>query len=67
MTELTTTRNNPLIDPSLHIWGADVTLVPLNLCSETLDGIRNHSWSRPAPATPGSPGTPPCTPHAAPR
>ncbi len=33
-------------------WGADVTLVPLNLCSETLDGVRNHSWSRPAPATP---------------
>lgn len=34
------------------IWGADVTLVDLNLCVETLDGIRNHSWSRPAPATP---------------
>ena len=34
------------------VWGADVTLTPLNLCSETLDGIRNHSWSRPAPATP---------------
>jgi dGTPase len=34
------------------LWGADVTLVPLNLCAETLDGIRNHSWSRPAPATP---------------
>jgi dGTPase len=33
-------------------WGADVTLTPLNLCIETLDGIRNHSWSRPAPATP---------------
>ena len=33
-------------------WGADVTLAPLNLCVETLDGIRNHSWSRPAPATP---------------
>jgi dGTPase len=27
-------------------------LVPLNLCAETLDGIRNHSWSRPAPQTP---------------
>jgi dGTPase len=25
---------------------------PLNLCAETLDGIRNHSWSRPAPANP---------------
>ncbi|MEO5899470.1 MAG: HD domain-containing protein [Ilumatobacteraceae bacterium] len=34
------------------VWGADVTLVPLNLCVETLDGIRNHSWSRPAPGTP---------------
>lgn len=33
-------------------WGADVVLKPLNLCVETLDGIRNHSWSRPAPATP---------------
>lgn len=33
-------------------WGADVTLAPLNLCSQTLDGIRNHSWSRPAPTTP---------------
>ncbi len=34
------------------VWGADVTAAPLNLCRETLDGIRNHSWSRPAPATP---------------
>jgi dGTPase len=34
------------------VWGADTTLSPLNLCAETLDGIRNHSWSRPAPATP---------------
>ncbi len=33
-------------------WGADVTLAPLNLCAQTLDGIRNHSWSRPAPDTP---------------
>ncbi len=32
-------------------WGADVVLTELNLCAETLDGIRNHSWSRPAPAT----------------
>lgn len=32
-------------------WGADVVLVPLNLCRETRDGIRNHSWSRPAPST----------------
>jgi len=32
-------------------WGADVVLRGLNLCAETLDGIRNHSWSRPAPLT----------------
>ncbi|MGO1972938.1 MAG: HD domain-containing protein [Propionibacteriaceae bacterium] len=32
-------------------WGADVVLTGLNLCTETLDGIRNHSWSRPAPET----------------
>ncbi|HEY1761016.1 MAG TPA: HD domain-containing protein [Acidimicrobiales bacterium] len=34
------------------VWGADVSLRQLNLCEETLDGIRNHSWARPAPATP---------------
>jgi dGTPase len=34
------------------VWGADVVLTPLNLCAQTLDGIRNHSWSRPAPCTP---------------
>ncbi|MQA06219.1 MAG: HD domain-containing protein [Streptosporangiales bacterium] len=34
------------------VWGADVVLTPLNLCRETLDGIRNHSWSRPTPQTP---------------
>ncbi len=33
-------------------WGADVVLTGLNLCAETLDGVRNHSWSRPAPSTP---------------
>jgi dGTPase len=33
-------------------WGADVSLASLNLCAETADGIRNHSWSRPAPSTP---------------
>ncbi len=33
-------------------WGADHTLSDLNLCTETLDGIRNHSWSRPQPLTP---------------
>ena len=34
------------------VWGAEVVLTPLNLCRETLDGIRNHSWSLPTPATP---------------
>jgi dGTPase len=34
------------------VWGADVVLAPLNLCAQTTDGIRNHSWSRPAPMTP---------------
>jgi len=33
-------------------WGAEVSLASLNLCDETLDGIANHSWSRPAPFTP---------------
>ena len=33
------------------VWGADVTLADLNLCRETLDGIRNHSWRRPLAAT----------------
>jgi dGTPase len=32
-------------------WGADVVLTGHNLCAETLDGIRNHSWSRPAAGT----------------
>ncbi|HEY7105759.1 MAG TPA: HD domain-containing protein [Acidimicrobiia bacterium] len=34
------------------VYGADVTLAGLNLCHETLDGVRNHSWRRPAPSTP---------------
>jgi dGTPase len=34
------------------VYGADVTLAGLNLCAETLDGVRNHSWRRPAPSTP---------------
>jgi dGTPase len=34
------------------VYGADVTLAGLNLCRETLDGVRNHSWRRPSPATP---------------
>ncbi len=33
-------------------WGATVSLDSLNLCAETVDGIANHSWSRPAPSTP---------------
>jgi dGTPase len=33
-------------------WGALVSLAPFNLCAETVDGIANHSWSRPAPSTP---------------
>ena len=33
-------------------WGARVSLASLNLCAETLEGIANHSWSRPAPSTP---------------
>jgi dGTPase len=35
-------------DHAIH--GADVVL--LNLCKETLDGIRSHSWKLPAPSTP---------------
>jgi dGTPase len=34
------------------VWGADVILAPLNLCAETLDGVRHHSWSLPSPITP---------------
>lgn len=34
------------------MWGANVATVGLNLCAETLDGIRNHSWSLPAPSSP---------------
>jgi dGTPase len=34
------------------IWGADVTLKHLNLCAETLDGVRSHSWRLKAPSTP---------------
>jgi dGTPase len=33
-------------------WGAHVSLASLNLCGPTIDGIANHSWSRPAPQTP---------------
>lgn len=43
----------PFIDGGYDhaVWGADVTLLSLNLTREVLDGVRNHSWSRPAPAT----------------
>lgn len=45
---------SPFIEGGYHhaVYGADVVLEPLNLCEETLDAIRNHSWNRPAPATP---------------
>src|SRR6202158_3574829 len=42
----------PLTGYDHAVYGADVTLAPLNLCRETLDGVRNHSWRRPPPATP---------------
>ena len=29
-----------------------MTLAPFNLCAETLDGIRHHSWWLPSPSTP---------------
>lgn len=45
---------SPFLEGGYHhaVYGADVTLAPLNLCAETLDAIRNHSWNRPPPATP---------------
>jgi dGTPase len=45
---------DPFVDGGFDhaIWGAEVSLDPLNLCVETLDGIANHSWSRPAPRSP---------------
>ncbi len=49
------TRLSPYVARRLRPRGRGApttTLAPLNLCAETLDGIRNHSWSRPAPATP---------------
>jgi dGTPase len=44
---------SPFVAGGYHhaVYGADVVLAPLNLCVETLDAIRNHSWNRPAPAT----------------
>lgn len=45
---------SPYIDGGYDhaVWGADVALAELNLCAETLDGVRNHSWSRSTPSTP---------------
>jgi len=45
---------SPFLDGGYHhaVYGADVVLEPLNLCAETLDAIRNHSWNRPTPTTP---------------
>ena len=45
---------SPFLPGGYHhaIWGADVALVALNLCAETLDGIRRHSWSLESPFTP---------------
>ncbi|MGH9153579.1 MAG: HD domain-containing protein, partial [Acidimicrobiales bacterium] len=45
---------SPFLDGGYHhaVYGADVVLAPLNLCAETLDAVRNHSWNRPAPGTP---------------
>jgi dGTPase len=34
------------------VYGADVVVVPLNLCTQTLDAVRHHSWRLGAPATP---------------
>ena len=36
-------------------WVALVSLAPLNLCAETVDGIANHSWSL-CPVHPGGRG-----------
>ncbi|CAN5517456.1 deoxyguanosinetriphosphate triphosphohydrolase [soil metagenome] len=45
---------SPFVPGGYHhaVYGADVVLAPLNLCAETLDAVRNHSWNRPGPATP---------------
>lgn len=45
---------SPFLAGGYHhaVYGADVVLAPLNLCTETLDAVRNHSWNRPAPSTP---------------
>jgi dGTPase len=45
---------SPFVAGGYHhaVYGADTVLEPLNLCEETLDAIRNHSWNRPPPRTP---------------
>lgn len=45
---------SPYLPGGYHhaVYGADVVLAPLNLCHETLDAVRNHSWNRPTPASP---------------
>ena len=45
---------SPFLEGGYHhaVYGADVVLESLNLCAETLDAVRNHSWNRPAPFTP---------------
>ncbi|HEX9968675.1 MAG TPA: HD domain-containing protein, partial [Acidimicrobiales bacterium] len=45
---------SPFVEGGYHhaVYGADVVLGSLNLCAETLDAVRNHSWNRPAPLTP---------------
>jgi dGTPase len=44
---------SPFVEGGYHhaTYGADVVLAPLNLCAETLDAVRNHSWNRPPPMT----------------
>ena len=45
---------SPFVPGGYHhaVYGADTVLKHLNLCEETTDAIRNHSWNRPAPMTP---------------
>lgn len=45
---------SPFVPGGYHhaVYGADVVLEHLNLCAETTDAIRNHSWNRPPPQTP---------------
>src|SRR5699024_5363027 len=45
---------SPFVEGGYHhaLYGADVVLQPLNLCVETLDDVRNHSWIRPAAVAP---------------